>query len=138
MSRGLVLSMILLAVLAANLWYLVKNDGNSSLIRELKEKAGISEKSQTPRPNDQPSPKAQNPKSIPAEFQSGNSRFSQGSCKQDSDCSVGGCSGEVCLPTGQAGSSAGDVISTCEYSDSFPNAQGYSCGCLQTKVCGWQ
>ena len=64
------------------------------------------------------------------QFTSGNSRFSQGSCTNDADCVATGCSGEVC-------SGNGEVVSTCEYSDSFPNAQGLTCGCVQ-EVCGWK
>lgn len=135
MSRGLILSLILLAVLVTSLGYLLKNDGNSSLIRELKEKAGISSQTRTPGKEIPSSSPLSRGGKVPSEFQSGKSRFSQGSCKQDSDCSVGGCSGEVC--SGQK-----DVISTCEFSDSFPNAKKFQCGCIEGTsgdgVCGWR
>lgn len=126
MNKGLILGVIVLAVLATSLWFLVKDDGGTTLINDVQKGVEIYVKSQTPMPTTQPSPQA-----IPAEFQSGKSRFSQGTCSSGSDCKPGGCSGEVC-------SSSGDVVSTCEYSESFPNVQGYQCVCLQTKVCGWR
>lgn len=70
------------------------------------------------------------PAGVPHEFVSGESRFSQGVCEQDSDCQTAGCSGEICT-------SEPSVFSTCEYSDDFPNARGYACGCVRG-VCGWR
>ncbi len=68
-------------------------------------------------------------KSFLPPFISGNSRFSRGMCLTDQDCFPAGCSGEICT-------SQTDITSTCEWSDSFPNAQGYSCQCVY-HFCGW-
>jgi len=129
MNRGLVLVLILLAILAASLWFAVKDD-DQSLLEGIQKGLGAYKTTapSAPAPTDSSSGRGS---AVPAEFQSGKSRFSQGTCAQDSDCTPGGCSGEVC-------SSSGDVVSTCEYSDSFPSAKKYSCSCLSTKVCGWE
>ncbi len=137
MSKGLALSIIILVVLAAGLWYLMEGNGDNTLIRDIKKGAGIEDELETPVPTGSSLPTTtQKPaqpssKQVPAEFQSGNSRFSRGSCTQDADCSVGGCSGEVC-------SSDPGVITTCEFSPSFPGLKrGYTCGCVNQK-CGWR
>src|SRR5262245_3650880 len=46
-------------------------------------------------------------------------------CKQDSDCIVGGCGGEVCA--------AEPVISTCQV---LPRKPAGSCGCVEG-ACSW-
>lgn len=132
MSSGMVLALIILAVLCASLWYIVKAEGGYTQIPRVLEKAGVNVNaihfpSWVPWPKQEESPMSQ----VPAIFQSGKSRYSQGSCNESSDCYQSGCSNEVC-------STVVDLVSTCEYSDSFPNSQGYSCTCLPTGVCGWQ
>ena len=119
MTKGFVLALIILAVLAASLGYLVEGEGGFKELPRLLKKAGGPVKAPKPKFN------------IPPEFQSGDSRFSQGTCTTDAACAPSGCSGEVC-------SSSGDVVSTCEFSESFPNVQGYSCTCLAAGVCGWR
>lgn len=78
----------------------------------------------------QPAPEREQPAGVPAEFVSGESRFSRGECEQDSDCQPAGCSGEICT-------SDASVFSTCEYSEDFPNMLGHACGCV-SGVCGWR
>lgn len=67
---------------------------------------------------------------VPPEYTSGESRFSRGTCQQDSDCQVGGCSSEVC-------SSEDNIMSTCEYSEDFPGTDSHRCGCYNN-ACGWK
>ena len=132
MTSGFTLSLIILAVLAASLWYIVKAEGGYEQIPALIDRVGIpidvsrffpeQPKKATPTP----APAS----NVPPQYQSGNSRFSQGTCKTAANCVPAGCSGEVC-------SNDANVASTCEYSPSFPNAQGYSCTCLPQGVCGW-
>ncbi len=69
------------------------------------------------------------PSPSPSDLTSGNSRFSQGTCLQDSHCFVSGCSSEVCGNTAS--------ITTCEFSEDFPNIRGLNCGCVAGK-CGWR
>jgi len=123
MSSGLVLSLIILVVLAGMLFYMTDKGNNFEPLLKGLEDLNIALPEIWLPPSPSPSTAA-NP------FTSGNSRFSQGACGSNSDCKTGGCSGEVC--TSKEG-----VITTCEYSDSFPNAQGLTCQCVQS-VCGWQ
>lgn len=125
MSSGSVLSFIVLAVLGGSLFFFIRAEGGVKEIPRLIERAGItipwpSEAPTTPEPTFNP----------PDPFTSGNSRFSQGRCTLDTDCRPLGCSGEVCT-------SQSDAMSTCEYSETFPNALGLNCGCVQG-VCGWE
>jgi len=53
-----------------------------------------------------------------------------GECNNDSDCFIGGCSGQIC-------SNNPDVITTCEYRDYYACYQLTSCGCTDHK-CGWK
>lgn len=124
MSSGFVLLLIVLAVLIGSLYYLIDAEGGVSDIRSILERAGLS-----PDRDDTAVDKSQPASLVPPEFTSGASRFSQGTCQQDADCYVGGCSGEVC-------SSEEGVITTCEIRDDFPGPK-MSCGCVQG-VCGWQ
>ena len=132
---GMALSVVLLAVLAASLFYIVRAEGGIGEIPRILKRVGI----EVPTnwlpanliPSYTPSPTASTPAKIPAEFQSGTSRFSQGSCASDLDCFRTGCSGEAC-------SNDPNTVTTCEFSASFPGQQGYSCDCLSTKVCGWK
>lgn len=52
------------------------------------------------------------------------------SCASDTDCVVGGCSGEVCTTAG------GNTESTCEVLESFRQVDGASCGCVASS-CQW-
>ncbi|MBI3255604.1 MAG: hypothetical protein HYZ63_01405 [Candidatus Andersenbacteria bacterium] len=62
-------------------------------------------------------------------YQGGNTIYSQGSCQQDSDCIITGCSKEICAPQ--------ETIRSCDVRYDFPQAQGYSCGCVNLH-CGWE
>jgi len=59
----------------------------------------------------------------------GKPKYSQGSCKADSDCTPSGCSSQLC-------SSDPDKITTCEFSEDFPDKNVYGCGCIEIK-CVW-
>ena len=59
----------------------------------------------------------------------GNPKYSQGFCKTDSDCTPIGCSSQLC-------SSDPDIITTCEFSEDFPDKNVYDCGCVEVK-CVW-
>ncbi|MBI2549690.1 eight-cysteine-cluster domain-containing protein [Candidatus Woesearchaeota archaeon] len=54
-------------------------------------------------------------------------------CSSDSDCGVGGCSGQVCT----AASEAAGVITTCEYRAEYDCLKLTSCGCVEGK-CAWK
>lgn len=54
-------------------------------------------------------------------------------CTSDSDCSVGGCSGQVCTTTGEAKG----LITTCEYREEYGCLKLTSCGCAGGK-CAWK
>lgn len=128
MTASFILSLIILAVSAGSLYFLIQAEGGYKEIPRLLKRSGL----EISIPTLPTLPKStRSNQSIPPEFQSGTSRFSQGSCATASDCMPAGCSGEVC-------GNSPDVVTTCEYSDSFPNTQGYSCTCLLTKVCGWK
>ncbi|MBI2584092.1 MAG: eight-cysteine-cluster domain-containing protein [Candidatus Aenigmarchaeota archaeon] len=60
--------------------------------------------------------------------------FSTGSsCTKDSDCTVGGCSSQVCQ-----GVSEESIITTCEYRECYnAPAFGAECGCANAK-CTWR
>lgn len=127
---------ILLATLLASFYFLVQAEGGFEEIPRLLQRVGI----EWPfRPIPQPVPATPAPErvtqptpipGVPREFYSGSSRFSQGSCVQDSDCQPAGCSGEVC-------SNDPNIVSTCEFSENFPNNLSYRCGCVQGS-CGWR
>ncbi len=51
------------------------------------------------------------------------------SCKTDSDCRVGGCSGQVCMGAGE------DIVTTCEWKECY-NPSGMRCGCVNN-ACQW-
>jgi len=125
MPSGFLLLLIILAVVATSFYYLVEAEGGFDELPRLLERVGI-EVGQRPALTKPPQARS----AVPAEWQSGSSRFSQGACQNNSDCIATGCSGEVC-------SGGGEVISTCEFSASWPSAQGYACGCV-VGVCGWQ
>ncbi len=66
---------------------------------------------------------------VPAEYYSGNSRYSYGECQQDSDCNVIGCTSEMC-------SADPNLMTTCEINADFPDKNIYACGCIKD-ICGW-
>ena len=53
-------------------------------------------------------------------------------CNIDSDCSVGGCSGQLCLQK----EDAQNIITTCEYREEYGCYKLNSCGCVKNK-CQW-
>jgi eight-cysteine-cluster-containing protein len=54
-------------------------------------------------------------------------------CVQDNDCTVGGCSSQICQSA-----SAESGMSTCEYRDCYDaKVAGVSCGCSSGK-CQWE
>jgi len=59
----------------------------------------------------------------------GNTKYSSGYCKKDSDCSPSGCSNHIC-------SDDPDLITTCEYRDDYPDILVYACGCVNG-FCVW-
>ena len=130
------LLVLLLVVLSASLYYIIQAEGGFNEFPRLMERVGIHvEEIQMSKSkilnkfkftNDQNA----GDKTSPNEFESGDSRFSQGICDNNGDCFVGGCSGEVC-------SSEKNVISTCEFSDSFPSVRDWQCGCV-SGICGWK
>ena len=54
-------------------------------------------------------------------------------CTTDSDCSTGGCSGEICA----GASEAEGVITACEFKEEYACFDLTSCGCVQNK-CAWK
>ncbi len=54
-------------------------------------------------------------------------------CTSDSDCGVGGCSGQVCTEA----SKASGLITTCEYRAEYGCLKLTSCGCVNGK-CAWR
>jgi len=66
---------------------------------------------------------------VPANYFSGASRYSHGSCTTDSDCFNIGCSLEMC-------SSDKDLMTTCVIDGDFPDRNKYACGCIKD-TCGW-
>ena len=54
-------------------------------------------------------------------------------CNTDSDCSAGGCSGQVCASKDKAS----DIITTCEYKEEYGCYRLTSCGCINNK-CTWE
>lgn len=55
------------------------------------------------------------------------------SCSSDSDCAVGGCSGQICALKEKAG----DIITTCEWRSEYSCYRMTSCGCVQG-TCRWK
>ncbi len=118
-----ILPLILLMTLAASLFFLVEAEGGWKELPRLLERAGMSWEEIRNNENT-------TGENLSDEFSSGNSRFSQGGCKKDGDCMVTGCSEEVC-------SGKGEVITTCEIGENFPNPRKFKCSCVEG-VCGWQ
>lgn len=54
-------------------------------------------------------------------------------CTSDSDCGIGGCSGQVCT----AASEAAGLITTCEYREEYGCYKLTSCGCVNGR-CAWR
>lgn len=54
-------------------------------------------------------------------------------CAADSDCGVGGCSGQLCI----AHDKAAGLATTCEYREEYGCYQKASCGCVSGK-CEWK
>lgn len=131
MTSTMPLLIILLVVMASSLFYLIQAEGGFGEFPRLMERVGIRLdefsifKSQFSSKDDE-----QVNGSALDEFKSGNSRYSQGNCLQDSDCFVGGCSGEVC-------GSEPDIVTTCEFSENFPSVKDFQCECV-SGVCGWR
>jgi len=59
-------------------------------------------------------------------------RSTYGKCDSNSDCIVGGCSGQICQAKSEE-----PIVSTCEYTDCY-NAETYNleCQCVEKK-CQW-
>jgi len=134
MTSTMPLLILMLIMLSASLFYLVKAEGGFRELPRLLDRVGVSAESIDDVKsrllnifsmvrNNEDRPEGWH------EFVSGESRYSQGVCQKDADCEVTGCSGEVCANT--------DVVTPCVWSDDYPNAQGYSCGCV-SEVCGWR
>lgn len=66
---------------------------------------------------------------VPAEYFSGNSTYSNGSCTKDADCFNLGCNLEMCA-------SNKDLMTACVINGDHPDRDKYSCGCIKD-VCGW-
>jgi eight-cysteine-cluster-containing protein len=66
------------------------------------------------------------------EVDTGNESSIATECVTDSDCTVAGCSGQLCTTTEKAA----DTITTCEYREEFSCITKTNCGCVQGK-CGW-
>ncbi len=54
-------------------------------------------------------------------------------CDSDADCTVGGCSGQVCGNT----AFASNVITTCEYKEIYSCYKQTSCSCIKSQ-CQWE
>ncbi|NJE08083.1 eight-cysteine-cluster domain-containing protein [Thermococcus sp. M39] len=54
-------------------------------------------------------------------------------CSSDSDCAIGGCSGEICTTR----ENAGKVVSICVYKDWYECLKLTSCGCVNG-ICSWK
>ncbi len=65
-------------------------------------------------------------------FPKGNDGVESVECLSDNDCSVGGCSGQVC---GMKDKVKG-VITTCEFRESYNCLKLTNCGCVDGK-CQW-
>lgn len=61
--------------------------------------------------------------------ESGEAKYSLGSCKKNSDCTPAGCSNQIC-------SSNPGLVTTCEIKGDFPDKNIYSCGCIE-ESCVW-
>ena len=57
-------------------------------------------------------------------------------CRDDGDCMVGGCSGEVCFNPGAEAS--GFTSCTCENPRRAAGLQELSCGCVESRCAWWQ
>jgi len=53
-------------------------------------------------------------------------------CTKDSDCSIGGCSGQLCIAK-----ESEDAITTCEYSPVYECYKLTDCNCINNK-CIWK
>lgn len=58
-----------------------------------------------------------------------NLKYANGACSKDSECSLAGCSSELC--TSQTG-----IVSACIAIKDHPQDLGYTCGCYKNK-CSW-
>lgn len=54
-------------------------------------------------------------------------------CASDSDCSTGGCSGQIC----GAKEKIKDIVTTCEYSEEYKRLRLAECRCIDNK-CQWE
>ncbi|HBE89749.1 MAG: hypothetical protein A3G57_04945 [Candidatus Andersenbacteria bacterium RIFCSPLOWO2_12_FULL_45_8] len=131
MTSTMALALILLAVLIGSFYYIVQAEGGWGELPRLMERVGIKiDQIQMPKSKLPIDDGAKLPSSLPEDYVSGKSRFSRGICVKDSDCYVGGCSGEVC------GNEEG-MGTTCEYSEDFPSEIKFECACV-AKACGWR
>jgi hypothetical protein len=69
---------------------------------------------------------------LPAGTENNNQRKKDMSPTVSSECAVGGCSSQLCVPK-----SAGDVVSTCEYKEEYGCYQSAACERQQNGECGW-
>jgi|TARA_Y100000310_G_scaffold345778_1_gene469727 eight-cysteine-cluster-containing protein len=53
-------------------------------------------------------------------------------CSMDSDCSIGGCSGQICGVKGEVE----NIITTCEYKEEYGCYKLTNCDCTNNK-CNW-
>jgi len=54
-------------------------------------------------------------------------------CVKDTDCGIGGCSGQVCVPVDKIG----DIITTCEFREEYNCLRLTSCSCIN-ESCRWK
>lgn len=66
---------------------------------------------------------------VPIEYFSGNSTYSNGACTKDADCFNLGCNLEMCA-------SNKDLMTACVINGDHPDHDKYSCGCIKD-TCGW-
>ena len=62
-----------------------------------------------------------------------NTTLPNAECATDSDCAVGGCSGQVCTMAKEAPG----LITTCEYMPQYGCLKLTGCGCIEGK-CAWK
>ncbi|MEK6837641.1 MAG: eight-cysteine-cluster domain-containing protein [Nanoarchaeota archaeon] len=69
----------------------------------------------------------------PQENKSDDKTAAEAECGSDSDCGIGGCSGQVCATAEKASG----LITTCEYREEYSCLKLTSCGCVQGR-CAWK
>lgn len=112
---GILAGVISIMVITTGLWVYFQNLGQK--INSL------------PKPTQTPLPSKLEP-SLPGNGFCGSSTY--GDCFVDSDCTQGGCSGEVCQSKSEE-----PVITTCEWKDCYDSRYyGVLCKCIN-KQCQW-